>query len=207
MFNYDHLIELAHEIWTTLSGDGRKGPFFVRTSEKKVAELEIFRDDPDAYLCYVPILRDPKTKKNISPGERATLAYLRYMIVESKFIEAGDIIIIDAESALSTELVQYYLFQNRVFPFVLPSAHHQLLNPCDNTFHSLFKQRYYREISNMNNGSISVQKKFKIAKRCYENVPQAAVEGMFRKCGLIPSAKEYHHLKKVDIISYVYRIF
>lgn len=66
------LTNLAHEIWTTLSGDGKKGPFFVRTSEKKLAEMKIFEYQPDAFLSYVPILTDPKSKKNISPGERAT---------------------------------------------------------------------------------------------------------------------------------------
>lgn len=183
------LTNLAHEIWTTLSGDGTKGPFFVRTSEKKLAEMKIFLYQPDAFLSYVPILTDPKSKKNISPGERATLAYLRYMIIESKFIEPGDILIVDAESALSTDIVQRYLFQNRIYPFVLPSTHHQLLNPCDNSFHSLFKQRYYREISSINYGNIAVKEKFNLAKKCYHDISVDAVEGMFRRCGLINSER------------------
>lgn len=136
------------------------------------------------------MLKDPKSKKNISPGERATLSYLRYMIVESKYIEPGDVLIVDAESALSTDMVQHYLYQNRVFPFILPSTHHQLLNPCDNSFHSLFKQRYYREISNVNRGKLSVKEKFYIAKECYHNVPQESIERMFRRCGLTDSAEQ-----------------
>ena len=82
-------------------GDGRVGPFYVRTSEKKLADVDLFGNQNDAFLSYVPILTDPKSRKNISPGERSTLAYLHYMILKSKFIEPGDIIIVDAESALS----------------------------------------------------------------------------------------------------------
>lgn len=182
-----YLLTLAHEIWTTLAGDGRIGTFVVRTSDPKLVDLNIFSDGDDAYLSYVPIITNSKSKKNISPGERATLAYLRHMLYGSKFIEAGDVIIIDAESALCTEVVQDYLFQHRVFPFVLPSTHHQLLNPCDNSFHSIFKHRYYRLISNINSGKIEVKEKLNLARQCFQEISKESVAGMFRKCGLVPS--------------------
>lgn len=123
-----------------------------------------------------------KSKKNISPGERATLDYLRYMIYDAKFIEAGDVLIIDAEGALCTDFVQEYLFEHRVYPFVLPSAHHQLLNPCDNSFHSLFKQRYYRIVSNINVGNIDVKEKLNLARQCFHEISEETVAVMFRKC-------------------------
>jgi hypothetical protein len=178
---------LAHEIWTTLAGDGRVGTFIVRTSDPNLAEMNIFSDEDDAYVSYIPVIIDSKSKRNISPGERATLSFLRYMLYESKFIEAGDVIIIDAESALSTDVVQDYLFQHRVYPFVLPSSHHQLLNPCDNSFHSIFKNRYFRLISNINYGNIEIKEKLNLARQCFHGISQEIVAGMFRKCGLVRS--------------------
>jgi len=185
---------LAHEIWTTLSGDGKVGPFFVRTNERKLSEMNIFNAEDNGYVSFIPNLIDSKTKKNISPGERATLAYLRYMIYEARFIEAGDIMIIDAESALCTDFVQEYLFQHQIYPFVLPSTHHQLLNPCDNSFHSIFKHRYYRLISNLDKGSVSVKEKFNLAGQCFQSISEETVAGMFRRCGLVSTNQSKHSI-------------
>lgn len=182
---------LAHELWTTLSGDGRKGSFILRTSEQKILDLNIFSAEDDAYVINVPKLVDPnsKMKKNIAPGERATMAYLHVMINQAKFIQSGDILIIDGEGALATPTIREYCEQRDIYLFVLPSIVHQLLNPCDNTFHSLFKRSYYRTISNLNDGAISLEKKFNMAMECYFNIGDEIVEGMFERCGLINSGK------------------
>lgn len=147
--------------------------------------MNIFNEGDDAQVSFIPVLLNSKTKKNISPGERATLAYLRYMIYESKFIQSGDVVIIDAESALCTDVVQEYFHDHRIYPFVLPSTHHQLLNPCDNSFHSIFKQRYYRVISNMNSGKTGVKEKFNLARQCFHEISEESVAKMFRRCGLV----------------------
>jgi len=184
----------THEIWTSLSGDGRIGTFFVRTSERKLSELNLFNSEDNGYVCYIPTIIDLKSKKNISPGERGTLAYLRYMIYEAKFVEAGDVLIIDAESSLCTDFVQEYLFEHRVYPFVLPCAHHQLLNPCDNSFHSIFKQRYYRVISNMNDGNLGVKEKLNLARQCFHEISEETVAGMFRRCGLVRTGQSKRNI-------------
>lgn len=151
--------------------------------------MSIFDDTNNGHISFIPAIIDSKSKKNISPGERATLAYFHFMINVSKFIEAGDVIIIDGESALCTDIVQEYLFEHRVYPFVLPSVHHQLLNPCDNSFHSIFKRRYYRAISNMNEGVMDVKKKLNLARQCFHAISEETVAGMFRRCGLVHSGK------------------
>ena len=176
---------IAHEIWTTLSGSGKVGPFFVRTKESKLADMDIFEED-EGFICFVPVLRAKGKTNDIASGERATLAYLRYMIYEKKFLSAGDLLIIDGESSLFTQVVQEYLYEHKIYPFVLPSALHQLLNPCDNSFHSIFKQRYYRLISNMNR-DIDIRDKFHLAKQCYDEISETSVSNMFIRCGLIPS--------------------
>jgi len=171
-------------VWTTLSGDGRIGTFYVRTGEEKLSQLNIFSGEDDGYVSYIPVLTNSNSKKNISPGERGTLAYLRYMIYEARFIESGDVIIIDAESALCTEIVQQYLSAHQIYPFILPSALHQLLNPCDNSFHSIFKHRYYKIISSINE-SVGVKEKLNLARQCFHDISKETVAKMFQRCGLI----------------------
>lgn len=156
--------------------------------------MNIFSTTDNGYICYVPPLIDFKSKRNVSPGERATLAYLRFMIYESKFIERGDVLIIDAEGALCTDIIQESLFNHGISPFVLPSALHQLLNPCDNSFHSIFKSSYYRLISNLNNGNIDVREKFLLAMRCFHSVSLETVARMFQRCGLVSSDKTKHSI-------------
>jgi hypothetical protein len=182
---------LGHELWTTLSADGRRGPFVVKSTDPKLCD--IFEDSEDGIISYVPIILNPKTKRNISPGERATLAYL-YDMVECNFLQPGDILICDAESALSTPLVQEYLFRNRIYPFVLPCTLHALLNPCDNTFHSVFKMRYYRLISSFNRGSITVKEKLHLAKQCYFSISEETVSSMFIRNGLVDSIGEERNI-------------
>jgi len=104
---------------------------------------------------------------------------------------AADMLIIDAESSLSTPSVQQFLFENQVYPFVLPTTLHELLNPCDNSFHSLFKLRYFRLISNMNSGRIRIKEKLNLAKQCYEDIADATVSDMFVKCGLVGTEDKY----------------
>ena len=111
-------------------------------------------------------------------------------MIEDGFLQSGDVLVHDGEAALSTPVVLQYLHQNRIYPFVLPSTLHQVLNPCDNSFHSLFKLRYYRLIADFNTGSIDVKEKLNLAKQCYDDISEEVVAGMFRKCGLIESNVE-----------------
>jgi hypothetical protein len=61
-----------------LGGDGMKGPFFVRTNARKLKDLENELFDGNGHIALVEAIIDEKTKKNIAPGERATLAYLQH---------------------------------------------------------------------------------------------------------------------------------
>jgi hypothetical protein len=174
----------GHEIWSTLRSDGKRGTFYVRTSEIKLANEQLI----DGKISYVPVLKDVKSKKNISPGERSTLTYLYYMITISQEFQPGDVIICDGESSLSTPNVQRYLLDNDIHQFIIPSILHQLINPCDNSFHALFKMRYYRLISNMNGEEIQVKEKLQLAQQCYDDISDESIHSMFKRCGLIPNA-------------------
>lgn len=80
---------LVNEIFTTLSADGKKGPFYVSSKDPKLAALNIFENDTDAHISYVPVQKHPVTRKNIRPAERSMLAYLDFMINKAKFLKKG----------------------------------------------------------------------------------------------------------------------
>lgn len=148
--------------------------------------LIIFLGYDDAKVDYVPIMVDPRTRKNIRPGERGMLAYLQYMIYEAKFLRRGDMLLFDGESSFKTPTVQECLLNHGIYMFVIsPSALHQLLNPCDNNFHSLFKLKYYRILSQQNSTFFSPTEKFKMAKQSYDDIGVVVVARLFERCGLV----------------------
>ncbi len=180
----------AHEIWTTLRADGVKGPFFVQSKDQSL--LNIFEDqDPhEAYISIIPSdSLENKTKKQYSrPAEKGMVLYLYYMIRIVKFFTPGTLIVSDGEKCFQTPLVQQILANHKIYFIVIkPSVLHQLMNPCDNNFHSCFKLGYYRKISNYEEGSISLKEKFHLAKKSYEEISETSVARMFIHCGLTGS--------------------
>jgi hypothetical protein len=110
------------------------------------------------------------------------------MIYEVGWLQSGDILLFDGERAFSTEKVTNFLQANDIYPFVIrPSLLHQFINPANNNFHSVFKLKYYRCISARNTSSLSVDKKIRIARACYDSISDSAIVSMFKKCGLIES--------------------
>lgn len=182
---------LANEIWTTLCADGRKGPFFVGTKDPKLASMDVFAGVEDAFVSYVPIVKNPVTKKNVRPAERSMLAYLDYMINEAGFLEPGDFLLFDGELSFSTPLVQTFLETHGVFPLVIkPSLLHQLLSPSDNNFHAYFKLSYYRRLSQRNSSTISIAEKLMLAKQSYDGIHDYTIRALFRRCGLVKSNED-----------------
>lgn len=186
--NYDDilnfsLIWLVHEIFTTLAGNGEKGPFFVKTKSPKLT-LNLFSPE-SGYICYVPILKN-STTKDIGPAERSMIAYLYYMVNIAQFLRPGDFLLFDGESSFRTAAVQQWMKKYKLNPIVIePSQLHQFLNPCDNHFHSVFKLSYYRSLSKLNCSHISDEKKLLLAFQCYHAISRDSIISMFRKCGLI----------------------
>lgn len=129
-------------MWTTLRADGTKSPFFIQTKEEKIYNLNIFAPEDNGHVCLLS--PDPTLKKQ-RPGETGMLNYLNYMINEVGFIKRGDMLLFDGEASFTTPKVQKFMLDSGVHPLsITPSVLHQLLNPCDNNFHSAFKLSYYR---------------------------------------------------------------
>lgn len=207
---------LANELWTTLCANGVKGPFYVQTTSNKPEIHNTFDYEKDyAYVNYVQIERNPKTKKKVRPGEKGMLHYLNFMINEAQFFNqgkisiifanyksqsnmfhlaltiVGDIILSDGEKCFDTPLVQQYLLQYNITHFVIePSVLHQLISPCDNNLHSILKLGYYRRLSKGNHQSFSVVQKLRLAKECWDEISNETVANLFHKCGLSSSAPD-----------------
>lgn len=127
--------------------------------------------------------------------------YLDFMIYEAHFFQTGDIIISDGEKSFNTPLIQEYLKAHSIYLFVIePSFLHQFMNPCDNHFHSVLKLSYYRELSSQNLQRVSVDQKFLLVKKCWDNISQASVFGMFQKCGLVNTGED----KRTIIMNLMY---
>lgn len=185
IFDFVLFLLVVHEIWTTLAGNGEKGPFFVRTKNPKLAHSNLFEGQVDAHLSYVPILRDA-SKKDMAPAERGMYAYLFYMVKIAQYLKEGDILLFDGEASFRTPGVKQLMVESGVLPLVIePSALHQLLSPADNSFHSLFKISYYRLLSNENRSAITEVEKLQLAYKCYHAIDSASIVSMFRRCGLL----------------------
>lgn len=119
------------------------------------------------------------------PGEFGFLKFLEYL-AQIKFLKPGTMILFDGERSFMTKKIQEFCVAHHFYAFVIkPAILHQLLNPCDNSFHSLFKLSYNQEISNRSSiDKITTKEKLQIARKCYEDVPKDAVISMFKKCGL-----------------------
>lgn len=176
------------EIWTTLTANGTKGPFFVQSKDKKFATLDAFEPSDYAHVSYLPRVINPTTKKDTRPGERGFLQYLDYMINSAKYFRFGDLILCDGERAFHTAKVHDYLASYNIQLILIePPIYHQFINPCDNHFHSLFKTSYYRLISHENYREISLIEKLRLAQQCFEAIGEEDIRNMFIRCGLLES--------------------
>jgi hypothetical protein len=179
-------LSLAHEIWTTLGADGSKGPFFVRTKDKKL-NANVFSGCTDAYLCHVPVYKS-NSGKDMTPAERGMLAYIYYNVNVSGYLKRGDFLLFDGEASFRTPVVKEMLRSYGITGYVIkPSSLHQLLSPCDNHFHALFKLAYYRSLSRRNSSTISGEAKLQLALQCYRAIDSTAIISMFTKCGILPT--------------------
>lgn len=174
----------------------------MQTKEEKIEKMQIFEDVLEAYISYLPPDEVPnsKSKKKVytRPAERGMILYLHYMIIVAKFIKPGDLLLSDGEASFNTPIIQKILVDNNIkLLLIRPSVLHQLLNPCDNDFHSIFKLSYYRRISRMSKPQVSVSEKLKIAKDCYDNISETSVARLFIKCGLIGNQDKFEVLTKL----------
>lgn len=114
------------------------------------------------------------------------LHYLFYMIHVVKYLQPGDYLVFDGEKAFSTATVTKYLAENDITPVpITASSLHQLLNPPDNNFHSVFKAAFYRELARRSRTRITDEFKIRLSFMCYLSIGSEAIKSTFERCGLV----------------------
>lgn len=129
---------------------------------------------PDGKIDVLP-------KRSAKRGETAMLHYCEWA-VQNGVLEDGDLLLTDNESSLGTEFVDAFLEHHGITHLRFPAYLGSLMNPCDNSFHSMFKHSLYEAIHNEE--TVDRLVKMKLAHQAYTSIPDQAIENMFNHVGL-----------------------
>jgi hypothetical protein len=162
-------------MYTVICGDG-SAPRFILVSDKKNIPVRII----DPKKGDVIVL---KSRRKGTSG-RGTDAYERVVdcLVKAKILPPGSFLYTDNERALQTEPGDTLLEEHGITHLTFPTYMGQLLNTCDNSFHSIFARKFAEALE----GKISatVQDKVQAAYHSYYSISRNAIRNMFKHCGL-----------------------
>jgi hypothetical protein len=88
----------------------------------------------------------------------------------------------DNEASFKTDWVQSLFSSKGIIFGYFPVGLGNLMNPCDNNFHSVFKRNFYSLLA----GRYSLNKvtKFRLAKKAYYQVHEQSIKNFFSHVGL-----------------------
>ncbi len=158
-------------VFTLIVGDGRVGPFFFVTKNKKIPTNVIPSNDSK-----ITVIGNVARR-----GERTTLAFLEDAVRRGT-LEPGDLLLSDNEGALKTEEVQYFLRSHHIDFDYFPVYMGSLMNPCDNSFHSVFKHNLHQLLSEKMDCSIG--EKVKLCYDAYKMISEDSIRNMYSHVGL-----------------------
>jgi hypothetical protein len=93
------------------------------------------------------------------------------------------LVLVDSESALSTQNVVDLLENWGVKVAVFPPGLGKLMNPCDAYFHSLVKRYYYRLVHQ--NIETAKERKYVFIREAYYSVSENSIVSFFTHCGIL----------------------
>jgi len=162
-------------VYVALVGNGTVSPLYVETPHG--ADLR----GTDHFLRVIPPMKGKK-KDGVGRGEIGMLDWVAEQ-VQSGFLVPGDLVLVDAEPALSTEGVVFALSSAGVEIDVFPPILGKFMDPCDEYFNSVFKRAYYKSVHlDIANAK---ERKYELMRQAYFGVPEEAVLHFFHHCGLI----------------------
>lgn len=163
------------DMYTVICADGR-APRFILVSDKKQIPNNII--DPKKGDVIVLKVRSKGT-----PG-RGTDAFARVVdcLIGANILPPGSFLYTDNEKSLQTAPGEQHLEEHGVTHLTFPTYMGQLLNTCDNSFHSIFARKYSEALK----GKISatMQDKVQAAYHAYHSLSRESVQNMFEHCGL-----------------------
>ncbi len=91
--------------------------------------------------------------------------------------------LVDRESALSTDNVMDLLRNYGVTVAIFPPGLGKLMNPCDAFFHSVVKREYYKLVHQ--NVDTAEERKYLFMKKSYFSVREETIVSYFTRCGIV----------------------
>jgi hypothetical protein len=164
-------------VYSSLVGDGRTGAFFAVIARKKGVRVVLNDDDGTIKLI----------QKGNRRGERSVLAFLEDAVKRGKLCN-GDVLVTDNEASWNTEEVNTYISAHGILHHFYPRYLGARLDPCDNSFHAVFRRMYQAEILQLQR--VDLHKRLEILNRVYHAIPDRDVLGFVRHCGLLEGDPE-----------------
>jgi hypothetical protein len=132
----------------------------------------------------IPLDPVAKAKRRGKPGP-GTEAFEHVIneLIGAKVFKPGSLLLTDNESSFLTKRAADDLEAAGVRHETFPTYLGQLLDACDNSFHSVFQHNFQELLCDFQQPTIV--EKIQCAKRAYDSVPREAVQNMFRHCGLV----------------------
>ncbi len=131
--------------------------------------------NPDEGKVYIP-----SKKKRV--GETGMLAYVEWA-VRVGALEPNDLLLMDNEASLKTQLVRDLLDHHHIIVRYFPPYLGSIMNVCDNSFHALFKRAYYNLISTKK--ELPTPEKIKLAYQAYKSISGETIKKMFTRVGIV----------------------
>jgi GNAT superfamily N-acetyltransferase len=164
-------------IFTLVVADGRVGPFFYVTRNRNVPKNLLKPEE--GKILVLPNMR--------RRGERMMEAYLEWAIARG-VLEVGDICLTDNESSLKTQLVEQMFNDGGIQHMCFPTNLGSFMNPCDNSFHSVFKHYYYTSLIGYTH--VDTPTKIRLAYNAYQKVKEKSIVHMFKHVGILGKNKK-----------------
>jgi hypothetical protein len=154
------------------------GPFFSTICLKRPVDVVLEEDD-----AIVVVL--PKQKRR---GERGVLAFLEEMTTRGT-LQAGEVLVTDNERSWTTPEVKTYLAAHGITHLLYPKYLGARLDPCDNSFHCMFRRCYDKRM--LQTGRIGLSGRLRVLYDAYKATPTEAILGCMRRCGTFEGDPEH----------------
>lgn len=159
-------------MYVGLVADGSQLPFYVELHKNPTERIEFTRSESHAAMAVTGEER----------GSKSMLHYLEWARTNG-YIKKGDVILLDNERALKTATVQEYAEDYGILLKYFPAYLGGIMNPCDNSFNSVFKSAYYKLMSLEAN--VTEKQKVMLAEEAYYKPSDKAMQRIFAHVGII----------------------
>jgi hypothetical protein len=166
-------VGVSIQVFTSLVADGRRGAFFAVIPRKKGVHVVLPEEEATVVLL-------PKKKHGQKRGVAKVLAFLEDAVRRGK-LNKGDLLVSDNEGAWKEDEVEHWLSRNGILHLSYPKYLGARLDPCDNSFHSVFRRQY--QAAALQHKRLDLEERLKLLNTIYHAIPDEVVEGSIRRCG------------------------